>query len=94
MGEHDVVRLGLLGDLTAAAAACAAVPGVEQADVDLGDEDAGEGSVVCLLPDAAGVLPSLLAATEGIGATVTAVEVRQPDLEDVFLHLTGRALRD
>jgi ABC-2 type transport system ATP-binding protein len=91
MGEQDLVRLGLHGDLPAAAAACAAVPGVTKADVDHGDH---EGSVVCLVPDAAGTLASLLAAVGTVGATVSSVEVRQPDLEDVFLHLTGRALRD
>ena len=29
-----------------------------------------------------------------VGAVTTGVEVREPDLEDVFLHLTGAALRD
>jgi ABC-2 type transport system ATP-binding protein len=28
------------------------------------------------------------------GLTVNSVEITQPDLESVFLHLTGRALRD
>jgi ABC-2 type transport system ATP-binding protein len=28
------------------------------------------------------------------GAIVRSVEVAEPDLEAVFLHLTGRALRD
>ena len=30
----------------------------------------------------------------GTGAIVRSVEVAEPDLEAVFLHLTGRALRD
>jgi ABC-2 type transport system ATP-binding protein len=93
LGEEDVVRLGVQGDLQAAAVACAALPTVASADADRG-EDAADGSVVCLLPDAAGSLPALLEAVTRTGASVTSVEVRQPDLEDVFLHLTGRALRD
>ena len=28
------------------------------------------------------------------GATISSVEVTEPDLEAVFLHLTGKALRD
>jgi ABC-2 type transport system ATP-binding protein len=93
LGEQDLVRLGVQGDLGAAAVACASVPGVQSADADRGDV-ATEGSVVCLLSDAAGSLPALLAAVAAAGGSVTSVEVRQPDLEDVFLHLTGRALRD
>jgi ABC-2 type transport system ATP-binding protein len=93
LGEEDVVRLGVQGDLHAAATACGALPTVASADADRG-EDAADGSVVCLLTDAAGSLPALLEAVTRTGASVTSVEVRQPDLEDVFLHLTGRALRD
>ena len=29
-----------------------------------------------------------------MGVSVTSVEVVEPDLEAVFLHLTGKALRD
>jgi ABC-2 type transport system ATP-binding protein len=93
LGEQDLVRLGVHGELGEAAAACATLPAVASADADPG-ESPSEGSVVCLLTDAAGSLPALLSAVSGTGATVTSVEVRQPDLEDVFLHLTGRALRD
>jgi ABC-2 type transport system ATP-binding protein len=32
-------------------------------------------------------------ATE-IGTTVTSVHLRKPSLEDVFLHYTGRTIRD
>jgi ABC-2 type transport system ATP-binding protein len=87
VGELDRVRLEVAGDVAAAAAACAALDGVSSADVD-------EQAVVCLLEGAAAALPALLGAVSGSGAAVTGVEVREPDLEDVFLHLTGRALRD
>jgi ABC-2 type transport system ATP-binding protein len=93
LGERDRIRLGLHGDLHASAAAAAQVPGVAGADVDR-DEASSEGSVVCLVDDAAASLPALLAAVTAAGSQVTSVDVRQPDLEDVFLHLTGRALRD
>ena len=87
IGERDVVRLTVHGDATAAATACAAHPAVTSADAE-------EDVVVCLLDGAASHLPALLAAVATTSATVTGVEVREPDLEDVFLHLTGRALRD
>jgi ABC-2 type transport system ATP-binding protein len=87
VGELDRVRLEVAGDPASAAAACGAVDGVTSADVD-------GLAVVCLLTGAAAALPALLAAVASTGASVTGVEVREPDLEDVFLHLTGRALRD
>jgi len=39
-------------------------------------------------------LPAILTAVTGTGVLVRSVEVAEPDLEAVFLHLTGRALRD
>ena len=39
-------------------------------------------------------LPFILHVTEEAGIGIQSVEVREPDLEAVFLNLTGRALRD
>lgn len=39
-------------------------------------------------------LPSILHLVEDAGIGIESVEVHEPDLEAVFLHLTGRALRD
>jgi len=87
IAEQDVVRLHVAGDGAAAARACDDLDGVTSAEVE-GEE------IVCLLDGAAAKLPALLGAVAAVGATVDGVEVREPDLEDVFLHLTGRALRD
>ena len=87
IAEQDVVRLHVAGDGAAAARACDALEGVTSAEVE-GEE------IVCLLDGAAAKLPALLGAVASARATVDGVEVREPDLEDVFLHLTGRALRD
>jgi ABC-2 type transport system ATP-binding protein len=87
IAEEDVVRLKVTGDVHRAAAACAALPAVTSADAE-------EDEVVCLLKGAASNLPALLGAVSTANATVVGVAVREPDLEDVFLHLTGRALRD
>jgi hypothetical protein len=40
------------------------------------------------------VLPALVAMATSHSVALTGVEVRSSDLEDVFLHLTGRELRD
>jgi len=47
-----------------------------------------------VVDDARGNLPAILGDAAAAGASVTSVEVTEPDLEAVFLHLTGRALRD
>jgi ABC-2 type transport system ATP-binding protein len=39
-------------------------------------------------------LPQLIQIANEAGLEIMSVEVREPDLEAVFLHLTGRALRD
>ena len=40
------------------------------------------------------MLPRLLELAAQMELDVTSVEVIEPDLEAVFLHLTGKALRD
>ena len=40
------------------------------------------------------VLPAVVAAAARIGVDLSSVEVRSPNLEDVFLSLTGKELRD
>jgi ABC-2 type transport system ATP-binding protein len=87
IGRRDQVRLTLTGDVVAAARAAGHVRGVASAAAK-GDE------VEVLTADAGRVLPRLLDAVEAAGAHVRGVEIVQPDLEAVFLHLTGRALRD
>jgi ABC-2 type transport system ATP-binding protein len=40
------------------------------------------------------VLGPVVAAATGVGMTISGIEVREPNLEAVFLELTGRGLRD
>jgi ABC-2 type transport system ATP-binding protein len=40
------------------------------------------------------VVPGLLREVEGAGVTLESIEVHRPTLDDVFLTLTGRSLRD
>ncbi len=46
------------------------------------------------VPDAGAVLPELFGELERAGVALAGIEVRRPTLDDVFLSLTGRALRD
>lgn len=47
-----------------------------------------------LVRDANEALPQLFAAAQQAGCRITEVNVVEPNLETVFLHLTGRALRE
>jgi ABC-2 type transport system ATP-binding protein len=40
------------------------------------------------------LLPAVMTLASELGATITAIEPHEPTLERVFLHLTGRELRD
>ncbi len=53
-----------------------------------------QGVFTILAQDGNQALPRLLEAATACGARAASVEIQQPDLEAVFLHLTGRALRD
>src|SRR5207244_5973733 len=53
-----------------------------------------ENTVVLHAMQARGLLPQLLNAAEGGGFGVRDVSVSEPTLENVFIHLTGKDLRD
>jgi len=50
--------------------------------------------VTVLADDSNRVLPRLFETAARLNARITSVEIHEPNLEAVFLHLTGRALRD
>ena len=87
VGERDRVSLMAEGSLAEAAAALARIPAVETASV-------ADGSILLVVDGARRALPDLLRTASGAGAEVTGVDVSEPNLEAVFLHLTGKALRD
>ncbi len=55
---------------------------------------AEDGVVTVLVNDSNLVLPHLFESASQLSARITSVDIREPNLEAVFLHLTGRALRD
>jgi ABC-2 type transport system ATP-binding protein len=87
VGEGDQVRLAATGNLASAAAGPAARSWVRRAK-------ALDGSIDLVVEKARSELPAILTDVAAAGVTVRSVEVTEPDLEAVFLHLTGRALRD
>jgi ABC-2 type transport system ATP-binding protein len=53
-----------------------------------------DGQLTVLADDSNLVLPRLFEAAAVHGARITSIDIQEPNLETVFLHLTGRALRD
>ena len=54
----------------------------------------GAGSLQIVASDGPGLIAPAVQSAQQCGVEVTGVDVREPDLEAVFLHLTGKALRD
>lgn len=89
VGEHETLLFHLGREEGGAdlAARAAGAPGVTQATA-AGDE------VVVNAESAEAVLPIVVGAASSLGLSIRSIEIREPNLETVFLQLTGRALRD
>ena len=87
VGEHDRLELSATGDLDAGARAAASNSAVLEASV-------RDGGIDLIVDQVRTALPDILAKTTTAGISIRSVEVKEPDLEAVFLHLTGKALRD
>jgi ABC-2 type transport system ATP-binding protein len=55
---------------------------------------ASENMVVLIVPEADDALPPVLGKADRLGYKIRSVDIQEPNLEAVFLKLTGRALRD
>ena len=86
-GGVDTIRLRGSGELTAARTALQAMAGVEQVDLD-------RQTLTLTAHDAPALVAAVVGCAAGAGVTLSDVEITRPDLESVFLHLTGKALRD
>lgn len=72
-----------------------AVRAANRADIAPGAEVEQTGSVVRIaVPDGPALLPGLLLDLHTAGVAVAGAEVTRPTLDDVFLNLTGRSLRE
>ena len=87
VGQHDRIKLHATGRLEAAAEAAGGVSGVLESAV-------RDDGLDIIAERAADSLADILAKVSSAGAVVSNVDVEEPNLEAVFLHLTGRALRD
>jgi ABC-2 type transport system ATP-binding protein len=85
--ETLILHVSENDDPAALAAALDGLEGVIQAQ-------ATDHEVSVITPEAEDVLASVVGAANERGIKIRSIDIREPNLEAVFLHLTGRALRD
>ena len=68
--------------------------GVQEVQVQEAEAEAAGRQIILLVRDGRTLLPSLVDLSSGLEQPLAGVRVTEPDLESLFLRLTGRALRD
>lgn len=87
VGEMDRITLTVNTESGRVLEAWKAIPGVRQISA--------EDSVLIVLVDNSNlILPRLFEIATAQNVRITSIDIQEPNLEAVFLHLTGRALRD
>ena len=89
VGEHETLRLHVAEDEDSAALAAAlgTLP-------DLIKVSAADHEVVLIVPEAEEALAPVVTIANQAGFKIRSIDMHEANLETVFLHLTGRALRD
>jgi ABC-2 type transport system ATP-binding protein len=89
VGENDTLILHIDENQNGETLAVAVrtVPGVLRADVT-------DHTVAVIAPEAEEIMVPVITKANALGIKIRSVDIQEPDLESVFLSLTGRALRD
>lgn len=82
----DHIRLDGSGDTAAAETSLLALPAVEQVDRE-------RHTLNLVVHDAPTAIASIVTEATGAGMRLSDVQITRPNLESVFLRLTGKALR-
>ncbi len=85
--ETLILHLEEGADANALAKSFNGIKGIDNAD-------ASDHAVTVICPEAADVLAAVVSKANEQGIKIRSIDIREPNLEAVFLHLTGRALRD
>ena len=90
MGETEtlILHLEAIESPEGLAAGLRMIPGVIRAD------SGEDGEVTIITPEAEEILAPAVTLANEQGIRIRSIDIREPDLEAVFLPLTGRALRD
>jgi ABC-2 type transport system ATP-binding protein len=87
VGELDRIDLTINADSESIIGDWQATPGVHRVSAE-------DGHLIILAEDSNQILPRLFESASQAKVRITSVDIQEPNLEAVFLHLTGKALRD
>lgn len=89
VGETDTLLLhvGEEDTLDTLVASLRTLPGVQKCD-------RTDHIIAVITPNAEEILAPVITRANEIGVKIRSMDIQEPNLESVFLHLTGRALRD
>jgi ABC-2 type transport system ATP-binding protein len=87
VGELDRIDLAINAESENIVTAWQSTPGVHRVFRE-------DGHLTVLAEDSNEILPHLFESAAQAGVRVTSVDIQEPNLEAVFLHLTGKALRE
>ena len=101
VGENDTLILHLgEGEGAIAGAPTSAIAGAEALAAAVRDlpgvlkVDVSDHSIAIIAPEAEVILAPVITKANELGVKIRSVDIQEPNLEAVFLSLTGRALRD
>ncbi len=95
VGELDRINLALSAESEQLLDTWRVTEGVHQVHAAASSKEGPhDGQVTVLVDDSNLALPHLFESAVRVGIRITSVDIQEPNLEAVFLHLTGRALRD
>jgi ABC-2 type transport system ATP-binding protein len=89
VGQTDTLVLHI-GENEDADALAASLKGIK----DVLEANAADHEVSIITPQAENILAAVVSKANERGIKIRSMDIREPNLEAVFLHLTGRALRD
>ena len=87
VGELDRINLTINDESAKMMSNWQTTPGVRRVSAE-------DGHITILAEDSNLILPHLFEAATRAKVRITSVDIQEPNLEAVFLHLTGKALRD
>jgi len=89
VGELDTLRLHCGDELETGelSEVLAKIPGVVKSS-------AADHQIILMAQEVEEVLPQIIAAASAMNIKIRSIDIQEPNLEAVFLQLTGRALRD